>query len=168
MIYISNLEELATNASRIKPSHLVSLTEAEQQPPTPKDVPAARHLRVEIHDILEPEPGCVHPDDHHIRRLVAFIETWDATEPLLVHCIAGVSRSTAAALIALTLRSSLTEAEAATYLRAAAPHAQPNRRMIALADQVLERQGRLLAARDAMSPAKLTMRGPLVGLSLGT
>jgi predicted protein tyrosine phosphatase len=49
-------------------------------------------------------------------------------------------------------------------LRAAAPHAQPNARIIALADQILGRRGRLIAARSAMGPATLVVEAPLVAL----
>ncbi len=166
MIYISNIDDLATNAGEVRPSHLVSLVEASEQPATPPGIAADRHLRVEIHDILEPEAGCVHPQDHHIRSLVGFIDSWPAEAPLLVHCMAGVSRSTAAALIALVRRSPLSEEEAASHLRSAAPHAHPNRRMIALADALLNCGGRLIAAREAMGPARPMLRGPLVGLNL--
>ena len=56
------------------------------------------------------------------------------------------------------------EQEAALALRAAAPHALPNTRIIALADRILGREGRLVAARDAMGPATPVTEGPLVEL----
>jgi hypothetical protein len=61
--------------------------------------------------------------------------------------------------------------EAAEQLRRAAPHAYPNRRMIALADQLLQCDGRLIAAREAMGPprlplTRLSLSGPLVQLPL--
>jgi predicted protein tyrosine phosphatase len=96
---------------------------------------------------------------------VAFLRSWPGDEPLLLHCYAGVSRSMAAALIALCLEHDGRELEAAQILRAAAPHAQPNARMVALADQILGRQGRLVAAKEAMGPATLVFEGPLVELS---
>ncbi len=71
----------------------------------------------------------------------------------------------AAALIALSLENDGREMEAARLLRAAAPHAQPNARMVALADRLLGRQGRLVAAKEAMGPATLVFEGPLVKLS---
>ena len=44
-------------------------------------------------------------------------------------------------------------------MRKAAPHAWPNARMIALADEILGCEGRLIAAREAMGPAELTLAG---------
>jgi len=51
-------------------------------------------------------------------------------------------------------------------MRKSAPHAWPNARMIALADEMLGCGGRLIAAREAMGPAQLTLAGPLVRLPL--
>jgi predicted protein tyrosine phosphatase len=51
-------------------------------------------------------------------------------------------------------------------LRAAAPHAHPNERMIALADKLLERNGELITAVKKMGFGKLVDRAPLVELNL--
>jgi hypothetical protein len=58
------------------------------------------------------------------------------------------------------------ETEAAQSIRAAAPHAHPNRRIVALADAILGLEGRLIAAREAMGPAEPMTHGPLVRLPL--
>ncbi|MGL4728137.1 MAG: protein tyrosine phosphatase, partial [Bosea sp. (in: a-proteobacteria)] len=58
----------------------------------------------------------------------------------------GVSRSTAAAYItACLLNPHRDEAEAARALRAASPSATPNARLVAIADEMLGRQGRMVA-----------------------
>jgi predicted protein tyrosine phosphatase len=163
MIHICGIDAMPAHAAALRPSHLVSLVEAEAQPPTPR-VAAVRHLRVEIHDISEPVDDYVVPAEHHVRSLIEFVGGWSGRQPLLVHCIAGISRSTAAALVTLAMQSDETEEEAARRLRAAAPHAQPNRRIIALADALLGRGGRLVRAREAMGPAIPVLCGPLVSL----
>jgi hypothetical protein len=71
-----------------------------------------------------------------------------------------------ALLVALVLKASGREIEAAQAIRAAAPHAHPNRRIVALADAILGLDGRLIAAREAMEPAEPMMHGPLVRLPL--
>lgn len=161
MIYICSLAEMAAHVHALKPSHLVSLLAAEQQPPTPDGFAPERHHRVTVNDISQPMDGYVLPQDDHIAQLIGFLEGWDGGAPLLVHCFAGISRSTAAALIALTFRHVGREEEAAHRLRSAAPHANPNRRMIELADARLGRDGRLIGALAAMGEANLRAYGPL-------
>jgi predicted protein tyrosine phosphatase len=61
------------------------------------------------------------------------------------------------------------EIEIAQAIRRRAPHAQPNRLLVSHADEALGRQGKMLAALNAMSPALLLEEGiitafPLVGL----
>jgi predicted protein tyrosine phosphatase len=73
-------------------------------PGTPVERPAAisaqRHLYIGVADIVEAQPGQALPAEAHVRELIAFAGAWDRAEPLLIHCYAGVSRSTAAAFIA--------------------------------------------------------------------
>ncbi len=167
MIYVCNLHDLASHVRTVKPSHLVSLVSENEQPATPAGMLVDCHLRVVIHDINEPLFGHILADEQHIAELIGFVRAWphDAA-PLLIHCMAGISRSMAAALIALVIKAGGREREAAEQIRRAAPHAYPNRRMIALADHLLQCDGRLIAAREAMGPPRLTFSGPLVALPL--
>jgi predicted protein tyrosine phosphatase len=167
MIFVCNLHEMPTHVGVLRPSHLISLVTSDEQPPTPDEILIERHLRVEIDDITEPMPGAVLPERHHVESLIAFMRVWQHDDdPLLIHCVAGISRSMASALIALVLKADGSEFEAAQSIRAAAPHAQPNRRIVALADEILGLGGRLIAAREAMGPAEPMTHGPLVRLPL--
>ncbi|HEX5079816.1 MAG TPA: protein-tyrosine phosphatase family protein [Geminicoccaceae bacterium] len=167
IIYVCGLLDLASHIRAVNPSHLVSLVTDEEQPATPAGMLVERHLRVVIHDINEPLDGHILADAQHIAGLISFVRTWPDTQaPMLIHCMAGISRSMAAALIALVTKAGGRELEAAERLRRAAPHAFPNRRMIALADELLRCEGRLIAAREAMGPPRLTLSGPLVELPL--
>ena len=116
MIYISNLFEMAHYARVLRAGYLVSLVQQEFQPPTPEGVRPERHHRVAVDDICEPMADLVAPGETHVRGLIAFLGDWPGSEPLLLHCYAGVSRSTAAALIALTLRAKGREMEAGRAL----------------------------------------------------
>lgn len=167
MIHICNLQELPEHAVSLTPSHLVSLVSMEEQPPTPRGITPDRHLRVVVNDISTPTEGYVLAGEEHIDRLIAFVGDWHPDDgALLIHCMAGISRSTAAALITLVVKSPGREQEAGRHLREAAPHAFPNRRLITLADQQLGCEGRLIAARDAMGAPRLAFSGPLVSLPL--
>jgi predicted protein tyrosine phosphatase len=166
VVCVCGLLGLARCAAALRPSGLVSLVTAFEQPPTPGGLEPGRHFRLDIDDITEPLDGFVAPERHHVAALVDFLGGWDREAPLLIHCAAGISRSTAAALTALCLHSNEDEAELARRLRRAAPHAAPNRRIVSLADELMGRRGRLVAALEAMGPAEPAIEGPLVRLPL--
>ena len=99
-----------------------------------------RHLEIDISDISLPQEGHVLPAEMHIERLLEFVAAWDRGAPLLIHCYAGVSRSTAAAYAAFcALNPDIPEEDVALRLRAASPTATPNPRVVALADKALRR-----------------------------
>jgi predicted protein tyrosine phosphatase len=167
MIYVCNLHEMPGHVAALAPSHLVSLVAPGEMPETPEGIELERHLRVSIHDISEPLDGHILPEVEHLTEVIDFLRNWShADGALLVHCVAGISRSMAVALIALVVKAGGREREAAELVRQAAPHAWPNTRMIALADRILGCEGRLIAAREAMGPATLTLPTPLVRLPL--
>jgi predicted protein tyrosine phosphatase len=85
---------------------------------------------------------------------------------VLIHCYAGISRSTAAALTLCVQHNLGRERDAARLLRRRAPHAQPNRLMIGLADRMLGCQGRLTSAVQEIGLAEYRGPGCLVELPL--
>lgn len=160
-IYVCSLAELPAHARALQPSHLVSLVPDFEQPPTPEGIRPEDHLRLELDDIEEPMEGLLLPERRHIERLIAFIDRWPGDRPMLIHCAAGVSRSTAAALVALCRRTARSEAELVADLRRAAPHAAPNRRIVMLADALLQCENRLLKAVDSLAEVEKIAQGPL-------
>ena len=164
MIYVCSLNAMPEAVARFEPSHLVSLLDPGDVVPTPPEVRPENHLRLGLHDISEPFQGYVAPEPRHIESLLAFGADWDRAAPLLAHCFAGVSRSMAAALILLCQINGGREREAAKLLRKRASHAMPNERMIALADEMLQLNGRLIDAVRAMPPPRLFAFNELVSL----
>ena len=162
MIYVCSLFEMEHYVRALRPGYLVSLIQPELQPPTPAGLEPGRHLRVAVHDVSVGSWGSIVPEDEHVRSLVTFLEERSRDEGILFHCYAGISRSTAGALIALSIDMDGRELEAAQLLRRAAPFAQPNSRLIELADRILRRDGRLVAARRAMGPNRPAFEGRLI------
>jgi predicted protein tyrosine phosphatase len=162
-LFVCSLEAMPRHVRALQPGRLVSLLPAHEQPLTPPRI--ALHHRVEIDDITEARPDRVLAQREHVAALIGFLLDWRDARPLLVHCMAGISRSMAAALIAMAAHSPGREMQAARAMRALAPHAHPNRRMIALADELLGCGGRLVEAREAMGPSQPASMGPLVRLS---
>lgn len=113
----------------------------------PSHIPAPQHLVVGVSDIVAAREGFVQPEAAHVAAMLAFFGAWDRRAPLLIHCYAGVSRSTAAAYIgACALTPHGHEAVLAVRLRAASPTATPNLRLVELADTLLGRAGRMAEA----------------------
>jgi predicted protein tyrosine phosphatase len=126
---------------------LVTLIDRGTHVARPLEIAADRHLYVSISDIVEAIDGHILPSDGHVAELLEFVRRWDRAAPMLIHCYAGVSRSTAAAFItACALSPHRDEYEIATAIRRNSPTATPNARLIALADAMLQRDGRMSAA----------------------
>jgi predicted protein tyrosine phosphatase len=110
-----------------------------------------QHLRLTFNDINAVTPGLLEPQERDAARLVDFISAWDQKAPMLIHCWAGISRSTASAFTALcVLRPHTDEVELAQGLRTASPSATPNRMITSQVDQLLGRQGRMLKAVESI------------------
>jgi predicted protein tyrosine phosphatase len=121
-------------------------------PETPHPVYAPhRHLALTFNDINAPAEGMVSAADHDAERLIAFIRSWDKSAPMIIHCWAGISRSTASAFAALcVLRENESEMALAKELRAASPSATPNRLITSLVDKHLGRKGRMVKAVESI------------------
>jgi predicted protein tyrosine phosphatase len=120
----------------------------------------ANHLSVQVDDITEQIEGFVAPSEIHVEQVLNFVRGWDRRAPLVVHCYAGISRSTASAFAAACmLNPHRDEIAIARQIRAASPIAQPNRLIVGLADKALGREGRMLRALDQMGPGNLLVEG---------
>ncbi|MFM9865566.1 MAG: tyrosine phosphatase family protein [Micropepsaceae bacterium] len=168
LIYVCPKSKVPEAARELRPSHLITLLDPLDDMPTPEEVSGHRHLRLGMHDVTAPSPDHhAPPDEMHVRELIGFAKGWDRSQPMLIHCWAGISRSTASALTVACMLSEPGREEAiARLLRARAAHAQPNRRLVALADDILGREGRMVDALDAMGPAKVVFEGVLFSLPL--
>ncbi len=156
-IWVSSLAAVHDVFAEARPSNAVSLlSPGSDFPVLPVMAPEA-HLRVELHDIRDDDPQLVAPNADHVSRLIDFLGGWRPDSPLLVHCWAGISRSTATAFIAACLHNPEADERAiAAELRAASPTAWPNSRMVAIADDLLNRSGRMADAVAIIGVGDLT------------
>jgi predicted protein tyrosine phosphatase len=146
-IHVCPLSQVPATVEASGASHLITLINVATPVARPDSIPAENHLFIGINDIVEPMDGMVLPAEDHVRRMIGFVEGWDQRRPLVVHCFAGISRSTAAAYITLCVaRPERDEREIAQALRQASPLATPNALLVAIADRLLERDGRMVAA----------------------
>jgi predicted protein tyrosine phosphatase len=150
-IHVCPLSALPDVVGRHQASHLLTCLQDAVLVETPHPILPDRHLRLHIHDISDPLPGCIAPDAQHVERLIEFALHWGGRGPMVVHCWAGISRSTAAAFAALcAINPGVAEELIARRLREASPTAYPNRLMIRLADVALGRGGRMVQAIEAI------------------
>jgi predicted protein tyrosine phosphatase len=150
-IIVCPLSLVPDTAKLHKPARVVSLLDPLSRFPTIEGYGDDRHLCVEVHDINHEEEGLDACCDKRMARILDFVGAWDHGAPILIHCYAGISRSTATAFItACAHNPNVDEFEIARALRKASPSAFPNRRFVALADTALGRQGRMSEAIRAI------------------
>ncbi len=145
LIYVCSAYAVPQQIELVKPSHLVSIGVSID---TPAILERANHLTLEFADIVELTPGnaMFAPTTQHIKELIEFGQRWDTTTPMMVHCHMGQSRSPAAAYIVLCTKNSGREQQCAEVLRKQAPHCEPNMLMVRVADEILNKQGRMVKA----------------------
>jgi len=166
-VHVCPLSKVAATVAASGASHLVSLINDATPVARPETIAAANHLFLGINDITEAQEGMILPGEEHVRRLVDFAEAWDRERPIVVHCFAGISRSTAAAFITLCVaRPRRDEAEIAQRLRRASRFATPNARLVAIADDVLGRSGRMVDAITAIGRGEMAMEGDPFALAI--
>jgi predicted protein tyrosine phosphatase len=150
-IHVCPLSAVPDIVARSNASHLMTCLQDEILVETPRLIMPERHLRLHIHDISVPITGCIHPGEEHVSRLIEFAHAWGGRGPMVVHCWAGISRSTAAAYTALcAINPDASEELVAQRLRKASPTAYPNRLIIQLADAALGRNGRMVRAIEGI------------------
>ncbi|MGA7073415.1 tyrosine phosphatase family protein [Bradyrhizobium sp.] len=160
MIHVCSLAALSSTVKAIRASHILTVMANVDQVQRPESVHPANHLKVQMDDINEAIEGFVAPSEMHIEQVLNFVRSWDRNAPLVVHCYAGISRSTASAFAAAcALNPHRDESAIARQIRAASPIASPNRLIVSLADKALGREGRMLRALDQMGPGSLTSEG---------
>lgn len=162
-IIVTPLSALPAVIRQHRPSHVVTLLSPDHMIPTPDGFDSERHLKLGMNDIAEDWMGEAPPAAAHVGSLIDFGRGWDARAPMIVHCWAGVSRSMASAYTLLCDRAGPgSEKEIAQFMRARAPHAHPNRLIVRIADNMLKRDGRMVAAVDAMGEGTMVVEGPQV------
>src|SRR5437868_7490482 len=100
MIHVCSLAALPETVKATGASHILTVMANVDQVQRPESVLEANHLKVQVDDITEEIEGFVAPCNTHIEQVLNFVRGWDRAAPLVVHCYAGISRSTASAFAA--------------------------------------------------------------------
>jgi predicted protein tyrosine phosphatase len=157
-IHVCSFSAIGKTVLQHKASHLVTCLHDEFLVERPALIEPDRHLRLAMHDISEPLPDHTAPNEDHVARIIDFARRWAGEGPMVVHCWAGISRSTAAAFMALcAINPDAPEEAIALAMREASPTAYPNRLLIRLADEALERKGRMVRAIESIGRGVIAM-----------
>ena len=165
-VTICGLDELPSH-SRAFVTHVLSILDPEW--PVPEAFGSfGEHEKLELrfHDIIERQAGLVMPGPDEVSHLLTFgrgLEQQPAAH-LLVHCHAGISRSSAA--MALLIAQAMPHAAGAEIfedLLRIRPKIWPNLRIVELGDAALGRRGSLIEAVKTVYRRQLSQRPQLAG-----
>jgi predicted protein tyrosine phosphatase len=160
MIHVCSLARLHATVETTGAGHVVTLLKDTDRVERPRSILEANHLILGLDDISAPCDGYICPGDEHVLALIEFVRLWDRRKPMVVHCYAGISRSTAGAFVAAcTLNPRRDETAIARELRRLSATATPNARIISIADRLLGRNGRMIAAIDAIGRGEMAYEG---------
>jgi predicted protein tyrosine phosphatase len=160
MIHVCSLARLHDTVQDTRARHVVTLMKDVSLVRRPDNILQGNHLLLDMDDITVEMDGYVPPSETHVEKLIDFVTRWDRTAPIVVHCYAGISRSTAGAFItACALNPARDETSIAKLIRDSSPTAIPNMRLVTLADKILGRQGRMVKAVQAIGPGLSAYEG---------
>ena len=158
-VRVGGLVSIETEIPSFRPTHLLGILDPEYPEPACYDHGRGSCTMLVLRffdiDLAEPEG----PAAGHVEEIIAFVDRLRADcrrfrPRLLVHCHAGISRSTASAYVAFARELGLDRAgEAFQQLLQVTTNPWPNRRLVSLADEALSARGRLLAPLDAYRTA---------------
>lgn len=148
-VTICGLDELGLHR-RAGVTHVLSILDPGWPEPEEFSLwPPHDRLLLRFHDVIQDGAGWEAPGADDVSAILRFGRSLPLDRPvhLLVHCHAGVSRSTAAAIIILAQRESTRDPGAIVgQIVRHRPQAWPNIRIIETADKLLGREGVLVEA----------------------
>lgn len=159
---ICGLEELAGHCEARGVTHVLSILDPGfPEPASIRNFALDRRLKLNFHDVIEAAPGWIAPERWDVELLLAFgrnigqlrlDRSFDVPDAhLLVHCHAGLSRSTASAILLLAERDPARSAhDIVGQIIRLRPQAWPNLRVIEMGDVLLGRGGEIVAAVGAL------------------
>jgi len=167
VIHVCSLSRLHETVVTTGARHIVTLLRDPDRLQRPRHISAKNHLVLSMDDITTPIDGYMAPSAEHVTQLVDFFRHWDRTTPVVMHCMAGISRSTAGAFIAVcALNPERSEETIAQALRSASPSAMPNIMLVTHADRLLGRRGRMIEAIEAIGAGSAALEADPFRLDL--
>lgn len=166
-IHVCPLSQIAATVNATGARTLVTVINQGTPVIRPEPIIIERHLYIGMSDIVAAQDGHILPATDHVEAFLRFVRSWDQREAMVIHCYAGVSRSTASAFIAAAaLRPDRDETALAQTIRRLSPTATPNARLVAVADDLLGRRGRMVDAIAAIGRGEDCFEGAPFSLAI--
>lgn len=163
LITVCGLEELACHADRAV-SHVLSILDPDTAEPEAFGA-YGEHARLELkfHDIIEETEGFQAPQPEHVAQMLAFgrdiLQDPENLRHLLVHCHAGISRSTASMTLLLAQAQPELAADAVlAQVFSIREKAWPNLRILRFGEEQLGRPGEFTSAVGTIYRIQLERR----------
>src|SRR5262245_45657163 len=138
MLHVCSLAALPATVEATGARYILTVMGNVAKAERPASVLETNHLKISMDDITEAADGFVAPSAVHVEQMLHFVRNWSRDAPMVIHCFAGISRSTASAFAAACLLNpNRDELSIAQQIRRASPSAFPNRLIVTLADEAL-------------------------------
>jgi predicted protein tyrosine phosphatase len=145
-----------------KITHVISINNPGSSPPPALASHHGRHLVLKFHDLSKPSRELKSPTQSDVGRILEFGREIGGAHRVLVHCAAGISRSSAAALAIIASKmvpSSKSADEAIQTVLKVKQLIHPNRLMVKFIDAQLGYQGALVKAHAVAFPRDIVIPG---------
>jgi predicted protein tyrosine phosphatase len=158
MIIVSSMWKLDMALTQFKAQHVISINDPGSNPPALPSIKQKNRINLQFHDVIENTQSVTPVSAAQIEEIVSFGKTViDGGSPVLIHCTAGVSRSTAAGLVLAASFEVMEIAVIVKLLREKAPYSQPNSLIVQLGDNYLELDGQLVSAVGSLKEPNSAM-----------
>ena len=94
-LWICRALDLHGMAAELRPDRILSIAAPGYRHATPAGINPERHRQLNFDDIVEAALGYVTPCDQHVAEIIELGAGLVDTDRILVHCEAGISRSSA-------------------------------------------------------------------------
>ena len=150
-IVISDYESVAKIQDTCEITKTLSIIEFNPNAAYSKTSPSKNtFIQVSDHETVFSDMS---PNKSTIKQIIEFAETIEKDDNVLIHCLAGVSRSTAAALIVI-FHHTRDEKNAAMLIKAIRPQAAPNRLIARLADEYYGHGNKLYTVANELNESR--------------
>lgn len=157
-VYVSSRSQVSKVTGKVGATHVLSLLDPGKRPWLHPKTELKNWKLFIFEDVIDPNYDRA-PTKDHVEQILAWARNLPPDAVLLVHCEAGISRSTAAALAILVQYHGIDQIDRCVdLLFGVRPESAPNPLIAKYADELLNCNGKLLDAARKLNQNKLLRR----------